>query len=440
MSANTLSIHQSVENKCAYMPYWLTADRAANDVIVPSPAKRLYEQVEGQSVPLHESVVNLQRQMCADEAKMYVDHIQTVSTIVNRVSETPVIPELTVAMRDAISQVDGRLACQVFYKHTENVIEELCSSVDSMARELILGLHRGTEIWEKVACMEEYGLCLGKNGDDQFELSVESTDFFKHFYAEVSCVPVRYQKAYSHLLNTLIAKGSGAWQLDVSQYYGAMECTNKLSDVKIIRKMMQALEAADEDKQVAVLDKWLKKTIIKDFIDDIEENFSYGESVRDLLVDEAETVARWLWDGIYLLEFEIGSKSLMDSEGISIDDIANINDDEANSCQYAALLRSVAKAHQTFKRNSTGEHALSIREECTPFGIVISPLKVSDIEDSIDGRLQGVYEGFMNNGECCDAVVVDLTNPDWKICLNNHLLNTGLLVALIMGVTEVISV
>ena len=96
MSANTLSIHQSVENKRAYMPYWLTADRAANDVIVPSPAKRLYEQVEGQSVPLHESVVNLQRQLCADEAKMYVDHIQTVSTIVDRLSETPVIPELTV--------------------------------------------------------------------------------------------------------------------------------------------------------------------------------------------------------------------------------------------------------------------------------------------------------------------------------------------------------
>lgn len=423
------------KRKGQFKPHWLTSNCPANDVTPPTPALPLYEWLAGQPAPVVEQVKGIKQRILAKELSAWADGIKPLLSVANAINPIPVQSELVNIILTAVREYELKSASNAVQEHISNVVGGVSQELQATVERAILSLPNGKSIFEKVADSHLYGLSLEKNGDDNFELAIDSVDFFQHFYADVELVPQAYRPYYAFLLKTLMGRGLGEMQINVIEYYGGIDPVSP-GRAKIIRRFVEKLrESQDKDDTEehvkSILSAYSRCKTIERFLLDVEEVCSYGDDMLRLLVDDYESAMNFLDEGIDLLEYATKYRQIMEHGELTLEALLAIEDDGSD---YMKLFKAVAGA---FHGLPMCESAISLRDERVPFGVIISPMREIDVTDEVERRLSNLWEGFCNNAEDLESWVINLSNPDWMLSVKNAIVTTGLAFALIEGVSEI---
>lgn len=418
----------------SYVPAWLTTDSPASDVTLTNPAMPLHAALVGQSIVMPDELNVIKQSIIKAECASWFTRIKRRAEQFKGVSNAPLSEPVVKALKEALASFDGRAACQAYYQHVDDVMGALSRQIMCEVKSVVDPIRHSDKIWPVLEDMALYGLCLSNPyADDDMQLTLESCDFFQQHFAAIGSIPAQYQAHYALLLNELMLAGSGVWQLDVSQYYGAMECTRCEKELAEVYDFVKAFSQANFTDAVALLSH-NKKKVIKDFLGELIEMYLYGEDITDALESDPESLVGLINEAYERLAFEVQSTKLTNSQGLTLDDVASLSKNDSSG--YAILLSQVAKAYLSYKQDNHKARSLDVleqKEETFPFGIIISPLSEGELECGVDNMLQGVYEGFMQAAEDVDVLIINTRHSDWFKVVCDHKKSTGLLMALITG-------
>lgn len=414
------------EKQSEFKPHWLKADRAANDVTPPVPALPLYEWLAGKPAPVVQQVESIKKSIIAKEMKDWSDSIEPVMQAVKRFNPTPVKPERAKEVVNALREFDAKRASKELNEHIADMVGELSQEFQCEVERTIKGLTNGQSIWEKVAGCELYGISLEKNGDDELQVSIDSVDYFQHFYADIASVPETYRPYYAFLLFTLIRSGFGEFQDNVVEYYGSFSKMGE-ANMAVVREFIKKLKEQSQEEISEVLSEYADSKVIEEFLFEVSDVVTWGEDIMEILQNDIDTGIQYLEDGLEIAEYVEKHNAVMNCDGVSLSALLRMEDESP----YMALFKSVAAAHSSLTEY---ERAVNLMEESTPFGVIISALGEADVSDEVERRIQSVYESYMNNAEDLEAWIVDLNKPDWKGSVKNMMIRTGLVIAMIEGV------
>ncbi|MAA96543.1 MAG: hypothetical protein CML22_06880 [Rheinheimera sp.] len=394
----------------------------------------LHAALVGQSIDVPDELKAIKESIIKAECASWLTLIKGRAEQFKGVSNSPLSEPVVKALREALASFDGRAACQAYYQHVDEVMGALRRQLMSEVKSVVDPIRHSDKIWPVLEDMALYGLCLSSPyADDDMQLTLESCDFFQHHFAAINHIPAQYQAHYALLLNELMIAGSGVWQLDVSQYYGAMECTRCENELAEVGAFVRAFSEANFTDAVALVSN-NQNEVISDFLDELNEMYLYGEDLTDALESDPESVVQFINDAFERLTFEVQSVKLTSNKGVTLDDVASLSKNDSSG--YAILLSQVAKGYLSYKQDNHKERSLEVmeqKEDTFPFGIIISPLSEGELNDSVDNMLQGVYEGFMNAAEDNDVLIIKTGHSDWFEVVCNHSKSTGLMMALISG-------
>lgn len=414
-----------------FKPHWLTSNRPSNDVARPTPALPLYEWLAGKNVPEILAVETVKNQIKANELKDWCKAVAPVNDVLREINDIQVSPELANSILEAVRYFDIQRANSEFEQHIRTVVGSVSQYIQGQIERVVKSLPNGQRIFDEIADNSLYVLCLEKNGDDDYELSMESNGFFEHYYADVGSVPEKYRPYYAFLLHRLMMGSFGELQINVIEYYGSVDAVS-VGRAGIISRFLKKLRVCDSEGEIqSVLKAYGRCKTIDNFLVEVEEVCSWGECIREMLVNDHESALNCLEEGFELMEYAVKYKSLMDYGDVTLDSLLSAEDDGS---EYMALFKAI---WEVFSGLPECNSAIMLKDERTPFGVIISPLGEREITDEVERRLQNLYEGYCNNCEDSEAWIIDLKNPDWKKYVSNCALSMALVIAMITGVGNI---
>lgn len=324
-------------------------------------------------------------------------------------------------------------------------LTSLNNSIMSECEQIVLALPHGQQIWEALLKQDFYCFYIDESSSST-QLRYRATDFFSHYDIGLSNVNDELKSVYVDALSKLMLSGDGAWQNYVNCYgHWDFVIPKTVEELKILEDFINEFGSVDIEQASAFMVGY-KTPAIDSFIESVAE--SYWNSLDEIIDSEdSESLDCFKERAAECLEY-VKAEFACENIGINKESKsweALLKAVEGKTGELAEVLKAVFQQgamviDENAETQTLACNVMSYVEETHPgFGIIVCPFAPDTPQgEAMYNLSEMAYNEFMESGEFEDDWIIDTGHEQWLDIVKRRTHSTVLLMAVIIGCTEVI--